>query len=115
MKKEKGYKKLLSQLVTYVKPHRLSFIWSVVFDLLAIGLNSTIPIFSGLAIDALIGVGLVDFYALIRCLIIIGFLTVFSSLFDWLGTHYMNVLTYKTSESIRNALYHKLNSVQLNI
>ena len=54
MKKGKGYKKLLSQLLTYVKPHKSSFILSVVYDLLAIGLNMTIPIFSGLAIDALI-------------------------------------------------------------
>jgi ABC-type multidrug transport system fused ATPase/permease subunit len=107
MKKDKGYKKLLSQLITYVKPHKSVFIWSVVFDLLAIGLNMTIPIFSGLAIDALIGVGMVDFASLIRCLLIIGVLTVFSSLFDWWGSHYMNVLTYKTSQSIRKAIYQK--------
>ena len=61
MKKDKGYKKLLSQLITYVKPHKSSFAWSVIFDLLAIGLNSTIPIFSGLTIDCLVGVGAVNF------------------------------------------------------
>ncbi|MBO5954892.1 MAG: ABC transporter ATP-binding protein [Clostridia bacterium] len=113
MEKDKGCKRLLSQLITYVKPHKSVFIWSVVFDLLAIGLNMTIPIFSGLAIDALIGVGMVDFHALLQCLLVIGVLTIFSSAFDWLGTHYMNVLTYKTSQSIRNSLYHKLNSVPI--
>ena len=113
MSKSKGYKSLLSKLTTYVKPHRSSFIWSVIFDILAICCNMTIPIFSGLAIDALIGVNLVNFVLLIRYLIIIGALTIASSLFDWLGCHYMNILTFKTSQSIRNSLYSKLNSVPI--
>ena len=61
MRQNKGYRRLLSQLITYVKPHKSSFAWSVIFDLLAIGFNMTIPIFSGFAIDVLIGVNQVDF------------------------------------------------------
>ena len=113
MENKKGYRKLLSQLVTYVKPHKSSFAWSIVFDLLAITLNMTIPIFSGLAIDALIGVGVVKFNLLYEYLVVIGVLTIASSLFDWLGSYFMNVLTYKTSQSIRNAIYLKLNSVPI--
>ena len=113
MKKDKGYKKLLSQLITYVKPHRSSFAWSVIFDLLAIGLNSTIPIFSGLTIDCLIGFGAVNFKLMYEYLCVIGLLTVASSLFSWLGSYFMNILTYKTSQSIRNSLYAKLNSVPI--
>ena len=113
MEKKKGYKKLLSQIITYVKPHRSSFAWSVVFDLLAIALNMTIPIFSGLAIDALIGVGMVKFRLLYECLLVIALLTIASSLFSWLGSYFMNILTYKTSQSIRNAVYAKLNSVPI--
>ena len=113
MQEKKGYKKLLTKLISYVKPHKSSFIWSVVFDLIAIGLNMTIPIFSGLSIDTLIGVGSVDFKLLFEYLIIIGVLTVASSLFSWLGSFYMNILTYKTSQSIRNSIYAKLNSVPI--
>lgn len=113
MKKNRGYKKLLSQLVTYVKPHKSAFIWSVIFDLLAIGLNMTIPIFNGLSIDLLIGVSQVKFHLLYEYLSIIVLLTIASSLFDWLGSYFMNVLTYKTSKSIRNSLYHKLNTVPI--
>lgn len=113
MKKDKGYKKLLSQLITYVKPHKSSFAWSVVYDLLAIGFNMTIPIFSGFAIDVLVGVNAVNFTLLARYLIIIGVLTAVSSLFSWLGSYYMNLLTYKTSQSIRNSIYKKLNSVPI--
>jgi len=113
MKKDKGYGKLLSRLITYVKPHKSAFFWSVIFDLLAIALNMTIPIFSGLSIDVLIGVNQVNFHLLIEYLIIIGVLTGFSSLFSWLGSYYMNILTYKTSQSIRNSLYLKLNFVPI--
>ncbi len=113
MKKDKGYRKLLSQLITYVKPHKSSFAWSVIFDLLAIGLNMAIPIFSGLSIDTLIGVGQVNFALLVRFLIIIGTITISTALFSWLGSYFMNILTYKTSQSIRNSLYHKLNSVPI--
>ena len=111
--KNKKYGKLLSQLVTYVKPHKSSFAWSVIFDLLAIGLNMAIPIFSGLSIDALIGVGQVDFKLLAIYLVVIGILTALSSLFSWLGSFYMNILTYKTSQTIRNSIYNKLNNVPI--
>lgn len=113
MKKDKGYRKLLSQLVTYVKPHKSAFVWSIIFDLLAIGLNMTIPIFSGFSIDTLIGVGVVNFRLLYEYLSIIVVLTIASSLFSWLGSYFMNILTYKTSQSIRNSLYKKLNSVSI--
>ena len=111
--KNKKYGKLLSQLITYVKPHKSSFAWSVIFDLLAIGLNMAIPIFSGLSIDVLIGVGQVNFKLLVVYLVVIAILTALSSLFSWLGSYYMNILTYKTSQSIRNSIYHKLNSVPI--
>ena len=111
--KNKKYGKLLSQLITYVKPHKSSFAWSVIFDLLAIVFNMIIPIFSGLSIDVLIGVGQVDFKLLVIYLVVIGILTILSSLFSWLGRYFMNVLTYKTSQSIRNSIYNKLNNVPI--
>jgi len=46
-------------------------------------------------------------------LIVIGVLTVAAAIFSWLGSYCMNLLTYKTSQSIRNSLYNKLNSVPI--
>ena len=111
--KNKKYGSLLSKIVEYVKPHKSALVWSIIFDLLAIGLNMTIPIFTGLSIDCLIGVGSVHFRALYEYIMIIGLLTVASSLFSWLGSYYMNLLTYKTSQSIRNSIYAKLNAVPI--
>ena len=111
--KKKGFKQLLSKLLLYVRPHKMSFYMSVVFTILAISINMAIPIFSGLAIDCMIGVNDVNFHLLYEYLIIILIMTILSSLLDWLGEYNMNILTYRTGQSIRNAVYHKLNNVPI--
>ncbi len=111
--KNSNLRQTIPKLLKYVKPHKSVFWLSLLFDIVAIGLNMTIPIFSGFAIDCMVGVGKVDFHSLIENLTIIGILTVGSSIFEWLGTYYTNILSYKTSQSIREAVYKKLNSVPL--
>ena len=111
--KKGDLKNILPNLIMYVKPHRVAFVLSVIFDLLAIGLNMIIPIFSGLAIDAMIGIGKVDFALLYRYVLIILAITCGNTIFDCLGNYYMNVLTYKTGQSIRNSIYKKLNNVPI--
>lgn len=111
--KNKNYSKLLSNILTYVKPHKRVFFISLIFDLLAIVFNMLIPLFSGYAIDCLIGIGQVDFMSLYRFLVIIAFLTIGSSIFEWIASYTTNILTYRTSESLRNSIYNKLNSVPI--
>ncbi len=111
--KKKGYGNLLSQLMAFVKPHRVVFYLSVIFELITIILNMLIPTFTGFAIDAMIGMGEVEFEIIYRMAITIFVFTAGSSLTSWLGSHYMNVLTYKTSQSIRDAIYKKLNTVPI--
>ena len=111
--KKKGIKELLSKLLPYVRPHKTVFFLSVIFDIIAIALNMTIPIFSGLAIDCMVGIASVNFHLLIEYLVVIIILSAFSSFFSWLGEYYMNILTYKTGESIRNAIYDKVNNVPI--
>ena len=111
--KNKSIKELMPQLLNYVKPHKSWFWVSLLFDILAIIFNMLIPLFSGKAIDCMVGAGQVDFHHLVQNLINIGVLTAGSSVFEWLGTYNMNVLTYKTSQSLRSAVYNKLNSVPL--
>lgn len=110
---KKNFKHVIKNLMIYVKPHRVVFYWSVVFDLIAIVLNMAIPFVSGLAIDTMIGVDNVNFSLLYEYLVIIVILTSTNSLFDWLGSHFMNILTYKTSQSIRNSIYQKLLNVPI--
>lgn len=116
MKKEKkksGYKQFLSRLMPYVKPHRVTFFFSVLFDFIAILLNMLIPICTGKAIDCMLTAGSVNFELLIIMCVTIFILTAVNSLFDWLGSVYMNKLTYLTAQSIRNSIYKKLNTVPI--
>lgn len=110
---KKGYKKLLSNLMPYVRPHKRVFILSVIFDLVAIVFNMLIPYFSGLAINCIIGVNNVNFNLLIDYLIVIFILTALSSLFNWLASYNMNILTYRTGQSIRSSIIIKLNNVPI--
>ena len=75
--------------------------------------SSAKPLKIGFSIDTLIGVNSVKFKLLYEYLSIIVVLTIASSLFSWLGSYFMNILTYRTSQSIRNSLYNKLNSVPI--
>ena len=111
--KKQGFKNLMNKLLPYVKPHKTVFFLSVVFDLLAIVLNMLIPLVTGMAIDDMIGVGQVNFQLLYECLAGILVLTAASSLFEWLGSYYMNILSYKTEQTIRNAVYKKLLTVPI--
>ena len=111
--KKKGYQKLLSQLLPYVRPHKTVFFLSVIFAIFAIVANMAIPIFSGLAIDNMLEAGAVHFRTIYIYLVIIAILTILSSLLDWLGEYYMNILTYKTGQTIRNSIYSKLNRVPI--
>lgn len=111
--KKKGYQKLLSQLLPYVRPHKTVFFLSVIFAIFAIVANMAIPIFSGLAIDNMLEAGAVHFRTIYVYLVIIAILTILSSLLDWLGEYYMNILTYKTGQTIRNSIYSKLNRVPI--
>ncbi|MBE7076597.1 MAG: ABC transporter ATP-binding protein [Clostridiales bacterium] len=111
--KKNNIKQVLSNLNKYVKPHRTAFILSIVFDLAAIILNMIIPVFSGYAIDAMVTTGAVEIVRLIECLVTIGVLAVGSTIFDWLGNYNMNILTYKTGQSLRSAIYEKLNYVPI--
>ncbi len=97
----------------YVRPHKTAFILSVIFDLVAIVLNMLIPLFSGLAINCIIGINNVNFMLLIDYIIVIFILTIACSVFNWLGSYYMNILTYRTGQSIRNSLIRKINSLPI--
>ena len=111
MKNKTSIKNLISKLLPYIKPHKTIFFFSVFFSMFTIICNMLIPLFSGYALDTMIGINDVDFAELNKCLIYIAALSIGSSLFDWIGTYYANILTFKTGQSLRDAIYDKLNNV----
>ncbi len=113
MRKKRSFFKVISKLLVYVRPHKRIFIWSIINDAIAIIITSLIPFFAGMAVDAIVGVGEVNFYLLYRYITIIFVLTSINTIFDWIGSVQMNRLTYKTVQTIRECIYHKLNNVPI--
>lgn len=114
MKKQKGYfKNTFKRIIQYAKPHKAYFYLSCVFDLLAIGLNMFLPVLLGWGIDEIVGPGQVDFGGLARVLIYIVVQAISSASFEWFAVYFENVLTNRTSKSIREMCFEKINKVPL--
>ena len=111
MKNRTSIKQLISKLLPYIKPHKTVFFISILFSMFAIVCNMLIPLFSGYALDTMLEMNNVNFAKLSKYLIIIAILAVGSSFFDWFGSFYANILTFKTGQSLRDAIYNKLNNV----
>lgn len=112
-KKNRNFFTLMKELMPYIRPHKVLFFFSIFFDLVAIAMNVTIPVITGMAIDCMIGIGKVDFTKLYEFLTTILVITCFSSLFDWLGTYYVEVMSFKTAQIMRNTIYAKLLTVPI--
>ena len=111
MKNRTSIKQLISKLLPYIKPHKTVFFISILFSMFAIVCNMLIPLFSGYALDTMLEMNNVNFAELSKYLIIIAILAVGGSFFDWFGSFYANILTFKTGQSLRDAIYNKLNNV----
>ena len=115
VKKEKNiyFLKTLKRIITYAKPHKVYFFLACIFDFIAVGLNMFLPILQGWSIDVIIGINNVDFSRLFKILGLFIVLTIIASACDFFAVYFENILTNKTSESIRNLCFDKINNVPL--
>lgn len=113
MTKKAGFWNTLKRAISYAKPHRVYFYLSCLFDLIAVGLNTFLPVVMGWGIDCIIGPGDVNFGGLGKILLIIAIQAITSASFEWFAVYFSNVLSNKTSESIRNLCFDKINKVPL--
>ena len=113
MQKKVSFYTTLKRAISYAKPHRAYFYLSCLFDLVAVGLNTFLPIVMGWGIDNIVGVDAVDFVGLGKVLIIIAIQAITSASFEWFAVYFSNILSNKTSESIRNLCFEKMNKVPL--
>lgn len=112
-KKNHNFISAIKRVITYAKPHKAFFYLSCLFDLFAVGLNMFLPVLMSWGIDKIVGVGNVDFIGLEKILILIVAQAISSAAFEWFAVYFENVLVNRTSESIRNLCFKKINSVPL--
>ena len=113
MKTKINFWQTIKRVVAYAKPHRIYFYLACLFDLIAVASNMFMPVVLSWGIDKIVGVGQVDFPALQKILIVIVILTIISSIFEWFAVYFENILSNRTSESIRNLCFNKINNVPL--
>ena len=103
----------LRRLIGYIGRNRFLFPAAAVCAILSVAAGLLAPLLLGEAVDQMIGAGQVNFPILFLIISILAAVYLVSVLSTWLMTYFTNRLAYKTANSLRSALYDKMNSLPL--
>lgn len=106
--KKKG---IVKAIFGYAKPHWPFFVLAIICAVINSICELFVPIFSGNAIDCLIGKGQVDFAGLKTNIMLLISSSIGFFVFKWLGTLFTDILSCKTDKSIRDVMFEKFNKV----
>ena len=101
------------RLITYCKPYRVILIVIFVLSFISVCLSLITPILFGQAIDLLIGVGKVDFNALINQLLFIVLIIIAGSIVQWILSQLTNKITYNITNDLRDRVFEKIHLLPL--
>lgn len=105
--------KTIMRLITYCKPYRIILIGIFVLSFISVCLTLITPILFGQAIDLLIGVGKVDFNALINQLLFIVMIIIAGSIVQWILSQLTNKITYNITNDLRDRIFEKIHLLPL--
>lgn len=88
-------KQTLKRIVSFMRPYRAQLVWACVSAALYVLFTLLCPVLIGKAVDAIIGVGDVDFTVVAQYLALIALAALLSAVFQWR----MNVSTSKISSA----------------
>lgn len=106
-------KNTLIRIFKYVGERKGLLFISIIFTIISVTTNLMGPIFIGKSIDNMAGKGNVNFKEVFNIIIILAVVYVCSSVFNWLLSYFLNLISYKTINSIREDLFNKINSLPL--
>ncbi len=106
-------KSIIKRLWGYMGKYRAQLIVVFIFAILGNTLSIFSPLLTGQAIDKIIGVAQVDFKGLIKIIILLSVIYVFSGLFQWLMSVVSSVAANNTIHDIRKEAFDKLNTLPL--
>lgn len=110
---DKKKQKVIGRFFKFVSKHWFWMALSIVLSLITSALELFVPIFSGKAIDCIVGVGQVKFDELGNILVWLALTAAGYASTRWLTNFTESLVCYKTSRSIREALFKKFNTVPL--
>ncbi len=106
-------KKTLRRVLSYIKGQKRYVIFSLFCAGISVGTQLLVPVFTGSAIDCMIGQAQVDFDGIIRAAVWIITLTAASALVQWLMSLCNNRIVFSVSRELRNAAIEKIQRLPL--
>ena len=105
--------KVTRRLLSYVRPHMVSFVISFVSAAISVTLQLYTPILIGRGIDCIVDAGRVDFASLAPIIIELAVVVVLAAVFQWVQGYCVNRLSYETVRDMRMEASDKLSRMPL--
>ena len=105
--------KVTRRLLSYVRPHMVSFIISFVSAAISVTLQLYTPILIGRGIDCIVDAGRVDFASLAPIIIELAVVVALAAVFQWVQGYCVNRLSYETVRDMRMEASDKLSRMPL--
>lgn len=106
-------KKELKRILSYVKPYSLFVALSIFFAAVSAVCQLLVPVFSGKAIDYMLGAGQVDFRGVLRSVVYVAAAAISGAVSQELLSVCNNKLTFSVSYDLRNKMSEKLHRLPL--
>lgn len=104
---------VVKRILSYLKPYRGYFAWTMLFALIGTGLSLVIPILIGYSVDCMIGSGDVDFQRLQHLALLLMLSILVSGAFQWAMTLCTNRLAAYTIRDLRCQVFDHLQHVPI--
>lgn len=111
--KKKVNKNTLRKVLFYVGRYKVHLFISIILAALSVAASLYIPVLAGKAIDTVVGVGKVDFEALMPYLYRIGIIAVAAAAAQWIMNTLNNKITFSVVRDIRNAAMERVQILPL--
>ncbi|BDR88460.1 multidrug ABC transporter ATP-binding protein [Clostridium tetani] len=112
VKKAKDTKGTVKRIWEYLKKENKKALWTVVFLILLTSVLGILgPYFIGVAIDKYIAVK--DLQGTIKIIAILAIIYILTSIFTWIQTYIMVIVSQRTIKNIRGELFSKLQKLSL--
>lgn len=105
--------KILRRLFSYARPYRRYLIGALISSMISVTLSLLIPVFIGMAIDNIVGLGEVSFDGVLMNIIYLAIFIGGSTMFQWIMSYCTNKITFLTVKDLRSRVFDKLNYVPL--
>lgn len=104
-------KDTVKRVLSLIKPYRVFVGFSLFLSLIGTAAQLLIPVFCGNTIDAMIGLGNVDFYIVLKTITIIGITAFVGAAAQFFLSLCNNKITFSVCRDIRNAISCKFNKI----